>query len=311
MLVEAQSPALIEKVRTASTDAQGRYTIVDIRPGLYTVTFTLQGFNIVKREGIEVAANVSVPLNAEPVAGALGEMVTVSGATPVVDVQQASRQQVLHRQVLDALPSARTYVTSGSIMPGVKMTKPDIGGRVCSSRRTRGRVAKHIEENAFEVEGLDTRSPRDVAANTTYTNFAMVQDVVVQTSGISAETSGGGVRVNMIPREGGNSVRGEVFVGGMHRSWQSSNISSELIQRGLPTPEATDKLYEVNPAVGGPFVRDRLWYFFSPRINRMRQAPPGAHFADGTKGFNNATADSGSLRLTWQASPRNKIVGFY
>src|SRR5438128_6921108 len=150
--VEASSPALIEKVRTAVTDADGRYTIVDLRPGVYSITFALQGFNMVKREGVEVAANVSVPLNAELRVGALEETIVVSGVTPVVDVQQAGRRQVLNRELLETLPTARTYVTAGAIVPGVKMTKPDMGGTgVVFQSYLRARGKSHTE-HAFEVE---------------------------------------------------------------------------------------------------------------------------------------------------------------
>ena len=309
--VEASSPALIEKVRTAVTDADGRYTIVDLRPGVYSVTFALQGFNMVKREGVEVAANVSVPLNAELRVGALEETIIVSGVTPVVDVQQAGRRQVLNRELLETLPTARTYVTAGAIVPGVKMTKPDMGGTgVVFQSYLRARGKSHTE-NAFEVEGIDTRSARDQAGNTSYTNFAMTQDVVIQTSAISAETSSGGVRINMIPREGGNTFKGDMFVGGVHRSWQSNNITPDLLRRGLSAPDATDYMYEVNPAFGGPISADKLWFFGSGRLFRINLKPAGAHYADGSQGFNFATADSASLRLTWQASPRNKIVAMY
>src|SRR5436309_1308753 len=126
--VEAASPALIEKTRTGQTDAQGRYSIVDLRPGIYSVTFTLSGFTTVKRDGIEVMSNVNVPLNAELKIGTVEETITVSGQSPVVDVQAASRTEVLSRQLLETLPNSRTYGTAGSIVPGVKLTKPDIGG---------------------------------------------------------------------------------------------------------------------------------------------------------------------------------------
>ena len=116
---------------------------------------------------------------------------------------------MMNREVLDTLPSARTYVTFGAVVPGVKMTKPDIGGTGVFFQAYLRARGKTTWQNAFDIDGLDLRSPRDAAGNTSYTNFAMAQDVVVQTSAISAETSGGGVRINMIPREGGNTFRGE------------------------------------------------------------------------------------------------------
>src|SRR5262249_51431229 len=112
--VEAASPALIEKVRSVVTNGQGRYSIVDLRPGLYAVTFSLPGFQTVRREGIEVVADATVPINAEMRVGAVEETITVSGATPVVDVQQAGQRQVLNREGLDTLPSAGEAPTRGS-----------------------------------------------------------------------------------------------------------------------------------------------------------------------------------------------------
>ena len=309
--VEAASPALIEKVRTVVSDADGRYTIVDVRPGVYTITFTLPGFSTVRREGIEVASNVSVPVNAELRVGALEETVTVAGATPVVDVQQATRRAVLGRDVLDALPTSRTYGASGIIVPGMKLTKPDMGGIASFSQAYIQGRGKGAEQNAFEVDGMDMRTIRG-CPSTQYTNFAMVQEVNVQTSANSAENSGGGVRINMIPREGGNVFKGDFYVGGMTSRWQSNNITPELRSRGLSTPDRTEYLIETAPAFGGPIVKDKLWFFTSPyRVLRVKLAPAGAHYSDGSQGFNSTRTDSASVRLTWQATQKHKATFYY
>jgi len=103
--IEVASPALIEKVRSVISDGQGLYKVVDLRPGVYSITFTLPGFNTVKRDGVELPANFTATINADLRVGALEETVTVSGASPVVDVQNAVQQVVLSRQVLDAVPT--------------------------------------------------------------------------------------------------------------------------------------------------------------------------------------------------------------
>src|SRR5580765_4822570 len=107
--VEASSPALIEKSRSVVTDAQGQYKIVDLRPGVYSVTFSLSGFATVQREGVELTANFTAAVNADLKVGAIEETVTVSGASPVVDVQNTQRRDVLTREVLDVLPTGRNY----------------------------------------------------------------------------------------------------------------------------------------------------------------------------------------------------------
>ena len=104
--VEAASPALIERVRSVTTDSSGQYRIVDLRPGTYTVTFTLPGFSTLKREGIQLQAQFTATVNADMNVGALEETVTVSGASPVVDVQNVRSQTVISQDVLDTLPQA-------------------------------------------------------------------------------------------------------------------------------------------------------------------------------------------------------------
>src|SRR5256714_5060400 len=111
--VEASSPALIEKLRTVVTDAGGRYTIVDIRPGVYTVTFTLPGFSTVKREGIEVVGSFTATVDAEMKGGTQEETITVTGQTPIVDVQGVSRQQVLSKEIVDTIPTVMYYSNVG------------------------------------------------------------------------------------------------------------------------------------------------------------------------------------------------------
>src|SRR5688572_28908687 len=107
--VEAASPTLIEKVRSVATDGTGQYRIEDLRPGTYTVTFTLQGFNTFKREGIELTGSFTATINAELRVGALTETITLTGESPVVDVQSARREVTLNSDVLQSIPSVRSY----------------------------------------------------------------------------------------------------------------------------------------------------------------------------------------------------------
>ncbi len=309
--VEAASPALIEKVRSATTDGQGRYSIVDIRPGVYTVTFTLTGFQTVRREGVEVAANVTVPISIELQVGTVAETITVTGATPVVDLQRAGQSAVLNREVLDTLPNARNYITAGIIMPGLRSTGPNMGGAgslISTYLMARGRDNK---ENTMEVDGLDGRSSRGDGQQP-ITNYTMAQEVTYQTNAVSAEASGGGLRISMVPREGGNNYAGELYAGGMNNNWQANNITQELKDKGLPTATSTRYLWETSPAYGGRIIRDRLWFFGSTRWNRQVLAPAGAtYFATGEPGYNNRHYDNYSGRITWQASQRNKITFFH
>src|SRR4029453_17725196 len=129
--VEAASPALIEKVRTVVTDAQGQYKIVAPRAGVFTVTFTLTGFSTVRREGIELTTGFTATVNADLPVGALGETITVSGATPVVDAQNVSTQNMFWREVLAPRPTLKSLQSYAALTLGASFSNAadqDVGG---------------------------------------------------------------------------------------------------------------------------------------------------------------------------------------
>jgi len=313
--VEATSEALIEGVRTGFTDGQGRYTIIDLRPGVYTVTFTLAGFSTLAREDIEVIAGATVPIDGQLAVGSLQETITVSGATPVVDVQQATQRAVIDRETLDALPSNRTTHTVGMVIPGMKMTGSMVGGagNTIVQQYITARGKSQIQ-NTSQVDGMDTRMIRG-GGNLPYDNFGMAQEVSIETNPTTAETAGGGIRINMIPRDGGNTFSGDIHFSGMVNSWQSDNINDDLRAIGATTPTSTEHMYDLNPSFGGPIVRDKLWFYASTRLNRAELGPAGAsYFVDGRpgpeQGFNSTATDNVSFRITWQASQNNKITTY-
>ena len=120
--VEAASPALIEKSKSAVTDGTGQYRIVDLRPGTYSVTFTLPGFTTVKREGLELTGSATLTIGADLRVGNLEETITVTGETPVVDVQNARREIVIQSEVIQTLPMTRAAGALLNITPGVNIS---------------------------------------------------------------------------------------------------------------------------------------------------------------------------------------------
>ena len=308
VVVEASSPVLIEKVRTTVTDGQGLYSLVDLRPGAYLVTFALEGFNTVRREGVQVQSNINVPVNAELSVGSIGEMITVSGQAAAVDVRSAARTAVLTRDVLDSLPTSRTYTTAGAIIPGVKLTKPDIGGTQAVQQAypvARGMI--NHQDNMMMVDGMPVKL--NGTTSQAYTNFSMVEEVAYQTTGIAADTSGGGVRVNMVPKDGGNDFHGTLFFGGSTGAWQSNNLSQSLKDRGLRAPSGTDYLYDLNPSGGGPIAKNKVWFYGSYR-RLVLNTLPGAFYRDGRKAVEDQWVNSASARLTYQLTQRNRVTAY-
>ena len=140
--VEAASPALIEQVRIVVTDGEGRYTISDVRPGDYTVSFTLPGFATVVREGVIVAAGVTVTVNSDLSAGGVEETITVSGAAPVVDVQRVARTEVIPREVMDVIPTGRDFKAVAATLPSIKSGRQNVGG------------TRTVQQQGISVHGL-------------------------------------------------------------------------------------------------------------------------------------------------------------
>ena len=310
VVVEATSPVLIEKTRSVVTNGEGRYAIVDIRPGTYSVTFTLTGFNTFKRDGVEVPTNVSVPINADMKVGALEETVTVSGASPVVDVQNTAKVNVMSRDLIDTIPSARNLQSVGALVPGIRLNIPDVGGAQQTEQTymaTHGNASLH---NTVLLDGMPAQTNLVDGQVQNYIDNALIAEATYQTSGVTAESSGGGVRVNMIPKDGGNTVHGSGFFGGSADSWhlQADNLTPDLVARGLKTGARIQHVNDFNGAVGGPIVKDKLWYFGSGRYQSTFLQIPNTFNTDGSPGIEDADIKSFVVRGTWQATPRNKFA---
>jgi hypothetical protein len=306
--VEASSAALIEKVRTVVSDAQGRYTIVDLRPGTYKVTFTLTGFMTFAQEAIELPSNFTATVNGELKVGAVEETVTVSGQSPVVDVQNAQRTTVLSRTLLDAVPVPRMYQAEGALAVGTKVSDQNVGG---ARSAVNPRLTAHMsvtKDTTIDVDGMKMNTLVGGGDSHPDHNDAMTQEVTVQTAALGAEVSAGGPHLNLIPREGGNKFSGATYLGYTDSSFQFDNLTDDLIARGLQTPDSVSKIFDVNLSLGGPIVRERLWFFGSYRNVGNDNIVANSFYPDGSPGIYDQRVRNYTLRLTWQATPRNKIT---
>jgi hypothetical protein len=144
-----------------------------------------------------------------------------------------------------------------------------------------------------------------------YFNDAMNQEVSYQTSGIGADTQAGGVRLNMIPREGGNRFSGDFKSAYRPGKWQANNLTERHIDKGLRTGNSTDRIIDFTGAEGGPIKRDKLWFFVSGRYISVNNFIPDTFYPDGSKGLDDQFIKSGLGRVTWQLSPRNKFSAYF
>src|SRR2546426_2411690 len=235
--VQATSPPLIEKARSVVTDGQGRYQIVELRPGTYTVTFTLPGFSTVKREGLELSTGFTAAVNAELRVGSLDETITVTGASPVVDVQNVRSQQVLARRVLDALPYSKTFTAFSPLTRGVGGdgftggATRDVGGTL--GETVIGQTIHGSDPGLTSLDGLKLVSVSGGNYRRYNPSDLYTQEVVVELGGGSAEAWSGGGNVNVVPQDGGNTVHGTIPGAYTRQGLDSNNINDPLRARGI------------------------------------------------------------------------------
>jgi carboxypeptidase family protein len=326
--VEASSPALIEKVRSVVTDGTGHYRIELLPPGDYTVTFALPGFSTVKREGIQLTGTFTATIDTDLRVGAVEETITVTGETPIVDVQSATRQRVFDRELIDALPAGRSPFALMASMPGVIVAanNQDVGG----AGQLSGAISMQIHGTSgasqlLQENGLSTAVLVSPANSQITFNMAAAQEISVDYSGSSAENNAAGIRMNVIPREGGNTFNGTLFLNWTSGTLQGNNFSQRLKDAGLQTPDSINELYDINPGFGGPLRRDKLWFYASGRRG-VASRWAGDRFYSKTSNdpnvwtyepdlgrpvSNDSDINDGRLRLTWQATPKVKVGGLY
>ncbi len=271
--VEAASPALIEKVRTVITDEAGQYRIVDLRPGTYTVTFSLTGFSSIRREGIQLTAGFTANVVAELRVGELAETITVSGASPLVDVQNVNQQRVMTREVLDAIPTGKQFTALAQLVPGVNVSgsngqvNQDVGGITGMSFALATIHGGKEDDQTVRINGMSVASLTSIGNARTNLQDGTIEEYGMQMAAAPAEFPYGGIYVNVIPRQGSNAFHGALFVSGTNSDLQTNNLDDDLRSRGLAYPNAVKRVFDVNPSFGGPIKRDKLWFYAGFRLS--------------------------------------------
>jgi hypothetical protein len=328
--VEAASSSLIEKTRSAITDGAGLYQIVDLRPGTYSVTFTLSGFSAVKREGVEITGSGTITINADMKVGNVTETINVTGETPIVDVQSSKRQAVLENKVINELPVARGY---GSILAAIP-TLQGAGANSSSSVNPSFFTAHGGpgNEGTVQLDGLNVGAAFNgggVSGNAY--DVANAQEMQVSISGNLGDAETGGPILNIVPQNGGNKFKGTFFGTGAGSWSQGNNVDATLKSQGVTEAAGLIKLWDISGAMGGPIKRDKLWFFLNVRDFGNHTEIPGGFanaFAGDASHWDYAPADGqggralvkartatsktvASGRFTAQVTPRNKVSFSY
>lgn len=276
--VEAASPALIEQVRAVVTDNAGIYRIVDLGPGIYSLTFTLAGFSQVKREGIDLAGSATLTIPIDLRVGNLTETIVVTGESPVVDVQSTRREAVIDGDVISTLPGTRSTGSLITMVPGLETfgaaLNPSPGLVFFFSR------GGPNSEGRFNVNGMPVANAfAGGGGSSLIYDTVNVDEIAFTVAGGMGETDVGGPVLNIVPRSGGNTFQGQAFINFSNDAMRGDNLTPALMA-ATPGPNLREtpgiiKAYDSNISYGGPIVRDRVWFFGSYRKLNTETAVEG------------------------------------
>ncbi|HEY7449660.1 MAG TPA: TonB-dependent receptor [Vicinamibacterales bacterium] len=325
--VDASSPVLIEKTRTVVSDGTGQYRVTDLLPGTYVLTFSLPGFTTVKRDGVVVSGSGVTAINVELRVGALEETITVSGETPVVDTQSVRREVVLSSETLNTLPATRGYGAALAAVPALNIG--GVAGAGATTAPTTPTMMFFTAHGGASGEGRVMTNGLTVAApfggggvsDVTY-DTANSEEMQVLISGGLGEAETGGPSINIVPKSGGNEFRGSAFYSTSGDWATSNNLDAELVALGFTQPPTLRSNWDASGSIGGPIMRDRLWFFANVRgwgnaavvtgIFANRFAGDASHWdyaADRT--VESRTAEARKIyagRLTAQITSRNRVT---
>jgi hypothetical protein len=307
--VTTASPALQVSNVTTVTDARGEYRLTPLPIGTYTVTYSLDGFQSVRREGIRLTVDFAARLDVPLKVGSLQETITVSGAAPIVDVTSTSTRTELTKEALELVPTSRNGIIGLMAQaPGVRPNL-DVGGNTINAV-PQFRSFGQDGESWQMIEGVTAISPKSGTQSGQFWDYASFEEAHIETIGHDAETPTRGVAINAMLKTGGNDFHGSGFWAQTTRGLQSSNITDALRAQGITSGNPLDQRWDVSGDLGGRLRRDKLWFYYAARSRRQVDEVLNAVKPDGSP----ATAFRGQTfsteKLSYQMTRINRLDGF-
>ena len=264
--VTISSPALQSPQLETTTNESGRYRFSDLPAGKYDVTCMLPGFQSVTIKELQVAANFIATRDVRMGVGQVEETITVAGASPVVDVRTTASVTSIRADVIEAIPTSRSYEEMAKLAPGVRVSGvPDVGGnKTGGGRGTLVNYGSSAGGSTLMLDGINT----DGTAG--YYDMGAIEEMIVRAAGSDPEIATPGMAFQAIVKSGGNDFHGEGLAAIQTRGLQSNNIDDELRQKGVTGGNPMDRYYDLNASIGGRVLRDRLWFFGSTRRKEDR-----------------------------------------
>lgn len=302
VLVVANSPSLPQRDLTTYSDASGYYRLPFLPPGTYQVSFVLQNFQTLNREGLIVQAGrtTSVDVGLEP--AQIEATVTVTGEAPLIDQRSAKLSFNYESELAENIPTSRDFQGLVNTIPGVE-TFGQYGVRLPGNMEVNNVLGAGPRGNYYTLDGANTTAPAGQWNVAALFSYDIIEEVEIVKSAKPAEVGYQGGIFNVVTKSGGNQFSGEIGSYFMNDALQSANASEELLSSGVQTTNKLQNEYELTASMGGRFVRDQLWWYGSVR----RQDGTSTLFGFPEDVTTKTNAYFG--KLTYQANQNHRFTG--
>jgi hypothetical protein len=311
------SPALLGGPRTTLTNDEGRYRFAALPAGTYQIAFELAGFTPVKKE-LQLETGFVATVNETLGVGAVAESVTVTFDSPVVDVRTTGASATFGKEALEQLPTSRSMWQIMNLAPGLRVAGTDVGGSAVGTQQNYANYGTSVGGNKPSIDGVDTRE--DATGAGFYYDYGAFQEVQVKAMGSDAEMATPGTQFNGILKSGGDAFHGSGYFAWETPSLQSDNVTDELRARGVKDGNPLEAYHDANFDLGGPVLKQRLWFYGSYRHQYIRQGVLGyvsSPGPDGTLGTSDdvpgdyeVTLTNLTGKLTGQLGAKHRFSGF-
>ena len=304
--VSIASDNLIGGARTAVTDAQGVYRFTLLPGGKYTVKFELAGFGTLNIEGVNLSAGAAATVNGKLDLASIQESVTVTSQSPTIDLESSKVAVNWDQQKLDEIPYSRSLTGLVSLIPGLYATSLDVGGS--SFGTGSGPAARTFGRAGGGVVSYD-----GMIWDQTYGDFGTYEEAQITTAAKGADAMNPGVTMNLVVKSGSNTFKGVGSANYQSGDFQSSNITPELLAKGYaPGVNKFTKLKDFYGEIGGPILRDRLWFYASHRDASSGNFIPGfIRLSDRQQVEFYTKLQDPTAKLTYQITKNNKFEGMF
>jgi len=308
--VTVTGPTLQVPSMNAVTESNGEYRITPLPIGTYNVEYALQGFQTVRREGVRLTVGFTAKLDVVMPVGGVAETITVSGASPVIDVMSTTTNTRITRETIELLPSSRNSAVSLLAQaPGVRTVR-DVGGSSLNALPTY-RVFGQAGEPYSTLEGVWTNSLVSTGGSGNYWDYMSVEEASVRTIGNTAEVPTRGIALSAVIKSGSNQFHSTVLGTLSGKQFQSDNLDDGLRAAGITSGDNVDKRFSYSGDLGGRIVRDKLWFYASARHQRNDRSPLNTFLPDGSPAVAVGKSTYVTGKVSYQLSSSNRLILFY